>query len=345
VTPDSTSPVLTAEGRGCQPPERLDAPVQVWAPCRVRGPDGRVCQPPERLDAPVRVWAPCRVRGPDGRVCQPPVGPDALGDSEIITNRLGRGIFLPRPYALPPIDSTVIIPMKTLTRTVPCIFFLTLLVGCASSSHVTARQEYKGAKIARPDHILVYDFAATAADVPPGSAVTGQYTRNMPQTPEQIAAGRKAGVQIAQVLTDEIRKMGLPAEQATQSTQPQIGDLVIRGYILSIDEGDAAKRVAVGFGSGASHLKTAVEGFLMTEKGLKKLGSGIDESGGSKSPGTAMALAGAVATHNPAGLIISTAMKAHAEASGSSKVEGRAEDTAKEIAKELQKKFKEQGWI
>ena len=345
MTPDSTSPVLTAEGRGCQPPERLDAPVQVWAPCRVRGPDGRVCQPPERLDAPVRVWAHCRVRGPDGRVCQPPVGQDDLGDSEIITNRLGRGIFLPRPYALPPIDSTVIIPMKTLTRTVPCIFFLTLLVGCASSSHVTARQEYKGAKIARPDHILVYDFAATAADVPPGSAVTGQYTRNMPQTPEQIAAGRKAGAQIAQVLTDEIRKMGLPAEQATQSTQPQIGDLVIRGYILSIDEGDAAKRVAVGFGSGASHLKTAVEGFLMTEKGLKKLGSGIDESGGSKSPGTAMALAGAVATHNPAGLIISTAMKAHAEASGSSKVEGRAEDTAKEIAKELQKKFKEQGWI
>ena len=318
MTPDSTSPVLTAEGRGCRPPERLDAPV--------------------------RVWAHCRVRGPDGRVCQPPVDQDALGDSEIITNRLGRGIFLPRPYALPPIDSTVIIPMKTLTRTVPCVFFLTLLVGCASS-HVTARQEYQGGKIARPDRILVYDFAATAAGVPPGSAMAGQYTQDMPQTPEQIAAGRKAGAEISQVLTDEIRKMGLPAERATQSAQPQIGDLVIRGYILSIDEGDAAKRVAVGFGSGASHLKTAVEGFLMTEKGLKKLGSGTDESGGSKSPGTAMALAGAVATHNPAGLIISTAMKAHAEASGSSKVEGRAEDTAKEIAKELKKKFKEQGWI
>jgi hypothetical protein len=239
----------------------------------------------------------------------------------------------------------MMIPMKTLTRVVPCVFFLILLVGCASSSHVTARQEYKGGKVARPDHILIYDFAATAADVPPDSAVTGQYAQNMPQTPEQVAAARKAGAEIAQVLTDEIRKMGLPAEQASQSTQPQIGDLVIRGYILSIDEGDAAKRVAVGFGSGASHLKTAVEGYLMTDKGLKKMGSGNDEQGGSKSPGTAMALAGAVATGNPAGLIISTAIKAHGEASGSSKVEGRAEDTAKEIAKELQKKFKQQGWI
>ncbi|PZN79572.1 MAG: hypothetical protein DM484_11185 [Candidatus Methylumidiphilus alinenensis] len=235
--------------------------------------------------------------------------------------------------------------MKTLTRIVPCAFFLILLAGCASSSHVTARQEYQGGKIARPGHVLVYDFAATAADVPPDSAVAGQYAQNMPQSQEQIAAGRKAGAEIAQILTDEIRKMGLPAEQATQSAQPQIGDLVIRGYILSVDEGDAAKRVAVGFGSGASHLKTAVEGYLMTDKGLKRMGSGTDESGGSKSPGTAMALAGAVATGNPAGLIISTAMKAHAEASGSSKVSGRAEDTAKEIAKELKKKFKQQGWI
>ena len=35
---------------------------------------------------------------------------------------------------------------------------------------------------------------------------------------------------------------------------------MIRGYIFSIDEGDATKRVAIGFGSGASELKAAVEG-------------------------------------------------------------------------------------
>ena len=235
--------------------------------------------------------------------------------------------------------------MKTVNRMVTFILFVALLVGCASS-HVVNRQEYKGGKIARPSHILIYDFAATSADVPTDSAIAGQYGEHgTPQTSEQLAAGRQAGASIARVLTEEIRKMGLPAEQATQSSQPQIGDLVIRGYILSVDEGDAAKRVAIGFGTGASHLRTAVEGFLMTDKGLKKLGSGTEDAGGSKSPGTAVALAGAIATANPAGLIISTAMKVHGEASGSSKVEGRAEDTAKEIATELKKKFKEQGWI
>jgi hypothetical protein len=219
--------------------------------------------------------------------------------------------------------------MKTLTRIALCVFFLSLLVGCASSN-LSARQEYKGSKIARPGHILIYDFA------PPAGQSAGQSADE---------TGRQLGAKIAQALAGEIREMGLPAEQASAQTSPQIGDLVIQGNILSIDEGDAAKRVAVGFGSGASHLKTSVEGLLMTDQGLRRLGSGTDETGGSKSPGTAVALAGAVATANPAGLIISTAMKAHGEASGSSTIQGRAEQTAKDIAKELKKKFKEQGWI
>lgn len=218
--------------------------------------------------------------------------------------------------------------MKLLGRIILASFALTLLAGCASSN-IVARQEYTGGKIARPGHILIYDFA-------PGSP-------NMPA--EQSATERQVGAKIAQVLVEEIRGMGLPAERAADRMTPQIGDLVIRGSILSMDEGSAAKRVGIGFGSGASELKTSVEGFLMTEHGLKKLGSGTQDAGGSKSPGTAVAVAGAIATANPAGLIVSSIAKAHGEASGSSTVEGRAEDTAKEIAKALQKKFKEQGWI
>ena len=139
--------------------------------------------------------------------------------------------------------------MKLFSRIVFCLFTIVAIVGCASST-ITSRQEYQGGKIARPDHIIVYDFAATPADVSADSAIAGQYSEHAsPQTAEQIASGRQVAAEIAQVLVEDIRGMGLPAEQASNQTSPQIGDLVIKGSLLSIDEGSAAKRVAIGFGS------------------------------------------------------------------------------------------------
>ena len=62
-------------------------------------------------------------------------------------------------------------------------------------------------------------------------------------------------------------------------------------------------------------------------------------------PGAAVGAATFLATANPAGLIVSTGMRVYGEASGKSKIEGRAEKTAKEIADVLKSRFKEQGWI
>ncbi|MGH7148668.1 MAG: DUF4410 domain-containing protein, partial [Nitrospiraceae bacterium] len=63
--------------------------------------------------------------------------------------------------------------MKTRSRIVSCLFALVVVAGCASTE-VTERHEYKGGKIPRPAHIWVYDFAATPAEIPAGSALAGQ---------------------------------------------------------------------------------------------------------------------------------------------------------------------------
>ncbi len=97
--------------------------------------------------------------------------------------------------------------------------------------------------------------------------------------------------------------------------------------------------------SGASELTVAAEGFQMTAHGLRKLGSGTTDSGGSKSPGGVVGLAALVAKGNPAELIVETGVKVYGEKTGSSKVEGRAKQTAEEIAEVLKKRFQEQGWI
>jgi uncharacterized protein DUF4410 len=235
--------------------------------------------------------------------------------------------------------------MTSHSRIVSCLFALVVIGGCASTE-VSNRQILVTEKIPRPGHIWVYDFAATPAEVPADSALAGKQVEHpTPQTSEQIATGRQVGAQIATQLVEEINGMGLLAARASSRTTPAINDLVIRGYLLSIDEGDATKRVAIGFGSGASQLSAAVEGFQVTAQGLRKLGSGNVDAGGGKTPGGAVGVAALIVTGNPVGLIVGGGAKAYGEYSGSSKIEGRAKAIAKEIADKIKPRFQQQGWI
>jgi hypothetical protein len=224
-----------------------------------------------------------------------------------------------------------------------CLFGVVVLAGCASTK-VTSSERADYGKLPRPDHILVYDFGASPADVPSDSALAGQAPVAVPST-EQATLGRQLGIQIAANLVKEITEMGLPAVQVSQGATPQINDIVIHGYLVSIDQGSAAKRMTIGFGSGGSELATLVEGYQMTPQGLRKLGSATIDAKGAKGPGAAVGGAGWLITGSPIGLIASSGMKIYGEASGSATVEGRAKATAKEIGERLKIRFKEQGWI
>lgn len=235
--------------------------------------------------------------------------------------------------------------MRPLSRVVSGFFALVVLAGCASSQF-TSRQQYEGGRIPRPAHILVYNFAAAPADVPAESALAGRAAaQTMPPAADEMEVGRKLGAQVAQELVAEIQAMGLPAEQAAGSATPQIGDIVIRGYFVSIDEGSSDKRILLGFGSGAADLKTMVEGYLMTAQGLRRLGSGEVDSGGNKTPGVLVPLAVVAATGNPIGLIVGGASKVYGEKSGSETITGMAKRTAKTIGDALRAAFQKQGWI
>ncbi len=235
--------------------------------------------------------------------------------------------------------------LHTLPVTLLALLALALFTGCASTK-VTNSERLVTGPLPRPNTIWIYDFVANAADLPSDSALAGEKdVDTTPLTPEEVAAGRQLGAAIATELVAQIQAMGLPAAQASATTKPQVNDIVIRGYLLSVKAGSAAKRIVIGFGSGSSELRTMVEGFQMTATGLRKLGVGTVEAGGNKTPGSALGVATFLATANPAGLIISAGSKAYGEASGSDKLEGRGKATAKEISDVLKKRFQEQGWI
>jgi len=224
----------------------------------------------------------------------------------------------------------------------------TMLAGCASTS-VTRQTPMTARGLARPNQIWVYDFVAAASDMPTGSSLAGRVgAPSPPPTAEELETGCRYGALIAQDLVQEIQAMGMPAIQAGPGASPQVGDGIIRGYIVSTEGSSRramAKRLVIGFGAGTAEMDTVVEGFVVTPQGLRRLGSGTLTSSGNKSPDLVVPAAVTIATGNPVGLIVVGGAKLHGAASGRSGLEGRARATANEIAAQLRIRFEDRGWI
>ena len=234
--------------------------------------------------------------------------------------------------------------MKLLKSAAACFLALVLVAGCASTE-VSNRERYEGPPLARPDHIIIYDFTANPADGPATSVFAAQLADAPPLTPEEAELSRKLGAEVAKELVADLQGMGLPAVLAADQPTPQVNDIVIRGYFVSVDQGSAAERVLVGFGTGDAELSTAVEGYQMTAQGLRPLGRGEIRSGGGHMPGMVLPIAVVAATANPIGLVVGGAIKATGELTGEATIEGAAKRTAAAIAGQLREAAQKQGWI
>jgi hypothetical protein len=235
--------------------------------------------------------------------------------------------------------------MKPRAQIVLVLFSLVAIAGCASTK-VTQQTPMTNLGLPRPKQIWVYNFVANPADMPPNASIAGEVSApSTPPTAAEFEEGRQLGALIASNLVADIQDMGLSAVQAGPGSTPQVGDGVIRGHLVSVQGGSAAKRFVIGFGAGTSEMDTVVEGYAVTPQGWRKLGSGTLTSSGNKTPGMIVPAAVAIATANPIGLIVVGGAKIYGEASGKSGLEGRAKATADAIADQLKIRFQDRGWI
>ena len=238
--------------------------------------------------------------------------------------------------------------MKFYVKAIGFIVLVAMLAGCATTK-VNEQTPMTAPGLARPNMIWVYDFVAAPADMPADSSLAGQLDApSTPPTSEELATGRRYGAMIAQELVKDIQAMGMPASEAGPGASPQIGDGIIRGYIVSTQggsTGNMVKRMVIGFGAGNTEMDTLVEGYVVTPQGLRKLGSGTLTAAGNKTPGMVVPAAIAIATANPVGLIVVGGIKIAGAATGRSGLEGRAKATADEISAQLKIRFQDRGWI
>ena len=227
---------------------------------------------------------------------------------------------------------------------VACLIGLLSIAGCASSE-ITSQNRYEG-ELAKPARIVVYDFAATPQDVPPTSALAGLYaTRETPQSPEEIALGRELGSLVAAKLVAELDARGIPAVRAADGAQPQLGDGVIKGAFVAVDEGSRLQRMLIGFGAGAAELRTLVEGYKQTADGLAPLGSAEVEAAGGQMPGVLAPVGiGTAAGRAATSAIVSGAASSVREIAPET-LEGAAERTAEEVADIVEEAYRERGWL
>jgi Domain of unknown function (DUF4410) len=219
------------------------------------------------------------------------------------------------------------------------------LVGCGSIK-VSNREVYEGERLARPRHVYVHDFAARATDLPSWSEAAQTYAGQQAIAEEsEIATARELGGHMAEELVARIDAMGLEAERADAETRPAPGDVVIVGFLGSVDEGSRLKRMVVGFGAGAAEVSTHVEGYLATAAGYQKLGSGDASTKKNRVPGLVVPIAVTAATANPLGLLIMTPVKIGTEVVGRNTAEGVGKRMAGVVADQLEPKFREQGWL
>jgi hypothetical protein len=226
---------------------------------------------------------------------------------------------------------------------------LAIAFGCAPTN--VQQESPTLTQLPRPDHILVYDFAVSPDEVKLDTGLSAdlmqkyQEHKGMSRTAEEIKVGHKVADALAEELVKKIRSYGLWAERGFGYPQGNEKDLLVKGQLLSIDEGNRTERVAIGLGAGRTSVQANVQVYEMTAEGKKEVDTlrGTAKSGDKPGMGEMMGI-GAIAGHLLTSTLVSGALSGASEMT-SATVESDAKRLADKIAADLGNFFVDQGWI
>lgn len=217
--------------------------------------------------------------------------------------------------------------------------------GCARTS--VENVDVKATGLPRPQLIVVHDFAvspsAVALDTAIGSRILDA-VKSTPESEQQLRIGESVAKIVTEDLVKEITKLGIPAVAASQAVPIAGPSLSIEGQFVTVDQGNRLRRAVVGFGAGASEVRTLVQVFENTNEGRRLVEDFYTTVKSSRKPGFGP-MAGAGAAMGTAATSAAVAGGVGLATAHAQTVEGDAKNTASEIVKVLKKFFAEQGWV
>jgi len=219
--------------------------------------------------------------------------------------------------------------------------FAALHCGQTGISKPTRTQE---TNLPRPGRIFVYDFAVSEQEVKEYQGIMRQQpTIKDPAERERLLA-QEVKDALAEELVDALKPLGFVVQRVPRGTRLGDRDLLIDGQFVTVDEGSPLQRLVVGFGSGASGVRTQVQ--VYQAPGARSLLESTTHSDSGKLPGAAPLLgAGAVAQGGvTAGMVVTNATVSGVK-TYKSDVARMAAASGDQAARYLSEFFAAQGWI
>jgi hypothetical protein len=204
-------------------------------------------------------------------------------------------------------------------------------------------RSYTGAEsLAKPEKVVIQDFTPVGQIIADESAAAQLHRRlsllhgsDEDSTPEILTQQVQAG--FSKTLIEELTKANIQSERVFEGGgAPTATVLLVEGEFIAIDEGNKTKRVMIGFGRGASDIKTHVTVSSFTEgKKTVVLEFNLNSASGRKP--------GAVATMGAGSVAVSTAVGDVGDKKGT--VQADASRMSKAVAKQIEEFMITQKWI
>jgi hypothetical protein len=202
---------------------------------------------------------------------------------------------------------------------------------------------YNGCEaLAKPEKIMIQDFTPVGDIVVDESAAARLHRRlslkhgsDEDSTPEVLTQQVRAA--FSKTLMEEFTKANVQSERSFDGGgTPAAAVLIIQGEFIAINEGNKSKRITIGFGRGASDIRTHVVVSSLL-KGTKTvvLEFNLNSASGKKP--------GAAATMGAGSLAVGAAVGDVGDKKGT--VEADASRMAKAVAKQIEAFMISQKWI
>jgi Domain of unknown function (DUF4410) len=241
-------------------------------------------------------------------------------------------------------------PMSPAMRLVPkaaALAALALVAACTSSQ---SQMETAGEMMPRPQVVVVDTFAVSPDEVTLGEGLSTEIEeaikarRGTSRTEQELQAGRQVADAIADKLVVEIQDTGLRAERGSAVPAGTQNALLIKGQLVSIDEGNRTERLIIGLGAGRSDVRAHVQVYEVTPTGSRLVDTIEVDAKSGLTPGMAETMGvGGLTGHLVVATVVSGGVHVADEAIGATVV-ADADRASKGIAKQLSVLFAQEGW-